>query len=97
MANDNTVYRVTGASDLTFRKLSEAVHKAAVWLDAFGSVWVTVVQAQDHTLHFIRDERGLLTVEVSMSWRGSYFFGAVRSVEDAEAGVLRALETYGLT
>ena len=95
---ETVIYRVTGASDRTFRKLPDAVRCAATWLDAFHSVWITVVSYTDRTLHFVCDSRGILVVTTDIPGRGEFYMGVLgAALEDSERLIVRALENYYLT
>ena len=94
---ETLVYRVTGANDLTFRKLDKAIACAGLWLSTFDNVWLTATNHEDVTLHFVRDERGILTVDVTRPFLGTVtlFLGRCER-EDSEARVRSALERYDL-
>lgn len=90
----STVYRVTGANDLTFRKEDQAIACAARWLEIFGNVWVTAVTRRDRTLHFVLYQRSSFIVSTSDPHRGDKF--TQLTSDGYEALIRSSMEHYDL-
>jgi hypothetical protein len=96
MTADYPVYTIVGASVFSSLKLDEAVTRAARWLNTFDNVWITVVARKDVVLHFLRDDRGVLTVDVTRNQSTiTVFLGrSERTQEIDHEKILSTIEQY---